>query len=129
MGYLKNFNLFRKKNNLIDLEDVEIALDVVRGFADDNNLLEKIVFDTGESKEISFESTEGTIQTLYGINIRFYSDGLRFIILQDTYGGGYEDTYVEKNVKKMVDRIKKLLPDLKFISKSEDKLDIEIRKS
>lgn len=126
MGYLKSFNIFRKrKREHLTIEDVEVALDVVRGFADDNNMSEDVVFDNDNLKEIRFESINSPY--LYGISMRFYSNNLEFIFIQDIHRMTYKDPEAMELVKKMVKRIKRSLPKLKFINNSDDYLNVEIR--
>ena len=131
MQYLKEFkifDIFKKKDNHLLLDEVETILEIVRMFAFDNDMVEDRIWDlTGDPskdhilKELNFRSRD--------TNINFFSNNMEFILLEDKLTKHFPDgVEIDPKLSKLLNRIKSYFPHLKYTNKSIDYFSIKITK-
>jgi hypothetical protein len=117
MRYLERFNFFKKVDNHLTQNELNTIYDVVDMFADDNNLGKEVLWDEDKLKDITFytiytskEDLENGVNCNKDINFKFFSNNLEFILIEDKY----RNTDLIKRLNPLVNRIKRMFPDLKY---------------
>lgn len=133
MGTIDNFKKFisnrlliRKDNHLLKSE-LDNIVDLIEMFADDNNMNSEVIWDNDKLREINYytkyDSRSEYIESIDNnsdINFTLFSNNLEFIeIINKHKNMDLEDRYPEGNrlmdkMYKLVNRIKKMYPNLKY---------------
>lgn len=133
MGVINNFKTFmanrlsKKKDNHLLKSELDDIVDLVEMFADDNNMNSEVIWDRDKLREINYYTKYDTrsdfsasIDNNSDINFTLFSNNLEFIeIINKHKNMNLDDKYPEGNrlmdkMYKLVSRIKKMYPNLKY---------------